>query len=167
MSDNSAQNFFDILKTKQRVNSFIRLYDVLEGFTHHVGNIDMRGILGSVFGDNMPDWVEKMNVFVPGFDLGKLAGTNMEILKSVKELIDKSIAVKIELPFEPSLGFVDEVIKELRSNYDGMNFIVDVDVREGSEPGAMIYVQGKIMDLTIRKRVLSYLSSQDVINRYL
>ena len=167
MSDNSAQDLFDILKTKQRVNSFIRLFDVLQGFTHHVGNIDMKGILESVFGNNIPDWVEKINLYVPGFDLGNLGVSNMEILKSVRNLIDKSVAVKIELPFEPSLSFVDDVIEELKNNYDGMNFIIDVDVKEGSEPGAMFYVQGKIIDLTIRKWVLSYLSSQDVINRYL
>jgi hypothetical protein len=167
MNDNSAQNFFDILKTKQRVNSFIRLYDVLDGFTHHVGNIDMKGILSSVYGNNVPNWVEKINMYAPGFDLGKLDDSNMGVLKSVKDLIDKSVAVKIELPFEPSLSFVDEVIKKLKGNYDSMNFIIDIDVKESSEPGAMFYIKGKIIDLTIRKRVISYLSSQDVINRYL
>ena len=167
MSENTAQDLFDILKTKQRVNSFIRLYDVLEGFTHHVGNIDMKGILSSVYGNNIPDWVRNINTYVPGFDSGKLDSSNMEILKSVKGLIDKSVAVKIELPFEPSLGFVDEVIKELRNNYDSMNFIVDVDTLENLESGAMFYIEGNVIDLTVRKKVTNYLKTQDVINRYL
>ena len=55
----------------------------------------------------------------------------------------------------------------MRENYGDMNFIIDIDVLENLESGAMFYIGGNVIDLTVRNKVTSYLIAQDVINRFL
>ena len=89
------------------------------------------------------------------------------ILKEIRDMMERAHVVKIEINFSPSLEFIDNVIKKLRGRYDGMNFIVDVITNEILESGAMFYIDGNVIDLTVRNKVTSYLTTQDVINRYL
>lgn len=167
MNENSAQKLFDTLKTKRRVNDFLRLYNSFMGFSHHIEDVDVEGILSSVFGENRPDWVSNLGSCIPGFQSSKLNEDDVKILELVKDLIDKAVSVKIEVSFEPSNGFIEGVINILKSNYDSKNFIVDTVVKEDAEPGASVYMEGKFIDLTVRNRVINYLSSQNVVNRYL
>ena len=104
---------------------------------------------------------------MPDLMSGRISTEDMNLLKEVRDMVEKATVVKIEVNFSPSSEFISNVIKKLREKYDSMNFIVDVDTVEGLESGAMFYIDGNVIDLTVRNKVTSYLKTQDVINRYL
>jgi len=167
MSTSVARDLFNNLQTKERSNDFIRLFDYIEGLTHRVGGFSIEEALKSVFGDNKPDWVYQFVKNIPSLESGNISDGDMNLLREVREMIEKSTVVKIEINFSPSLEFVSNVIKILRENYGDMNFIIDIDVLENLESGAMFYIGGNVIDLTVRNKVTSYLIAQDVINRFL
>lgn len=167
MSAYTAQDFFNILLTKKRANDFIRLFDYLEGLSHHVGSFNTEAVLQSVFGDIKPDWLNEIIKNIPGLMSGEVGESDINMLRDVRNMVEKSTVVKIELNFIPSIEFINNVIKTLKHKYDSMNFILDVDTLENLESGAMFYIGGNVIDLTVRKKVTNYLTTQDVINRYL
>jgi F0F1-type ATP synthase delta subunit len=167
MSTSVAWDLFNKLQTKERSNDFIRLFDYIEGLTHHVGGFNIEEVLKSVFGDIKPDWIYQFVKDMPSLESGNISDGDMNLLREVREMMEKSTVVKIEVNFPPSLEFVSNVIKILRENYGDMNFIIDVDVLENLESGAMFYIGGNVIDLTVRNKVTSYLITQDVINRLL
>ena len=82
-------------------------------------------------------------------------------------MVENSTVVKVEINFIPSLEFISNIISTLKNKYDNMDFIIDVDTVDSLESGAIFYIEGNVIDLTVRKKVTSYLTTQDVINRYL
>jgi F0F1-type ATP synthase delta subunit len=167
MRNSIAQDLFNTLQTKQRVNEFIRLFDYVEGLSHHIGSFNVEVVLHSIYGDSKPDWVSSFVKNIPGLMSGKISEEDINLLRAVREIVEKSTTAKIEINFVPSAEFISDVVKILRENYDGMNFIIDVNTVENLESGAMFYIDGNVIDLTVRKRVINYLTTQDVINRYL
>ena len=167
MSNSVAQELFNTLQTKQRANDFLRLFDQIEGLSHHVGVFKIEDVLSLVYGDSKPDWVINFLNNMPNLMFGSISTADINLLKEIRDMVERATVVKIEINFSPSLEFIDNVIKKLRGKYDGMNFIVDVITNEILESGAMFYIDGNVIDLTVRNKVTSYLTTQDVINRYL
>jgi len=167
MSNSIAQELFNTLQTRQRANDFIRLFDQIEGLSHHVGVFNIEEVLFLIYGGDKPDWVVDFIKNMPDLMSGRISTEDMNLLKEVRDMVEKATVVKIEVNFSPSSEFISNVIKKLREKYDSMNFIVDVDTVEGLESGAMFYIDGNVIDLTVRNKVTSYLKTQDVINRYL
>jgi hypothetical protein len=60
-----------------------------------------------------------------------------------------------------------DVLKGANKGSYNVDLIVDVNVKEDFEPGAIFYVNGHVIDLRVRNKVINYLYSQDVVNRYL
>ena len=167
MSASTTQELFNILQTKQRANDFIRLFDQIEGLSHHVGGLDIGEVLSSIYGDNKPNWVNHFAKNISGLSSGIIGESDMRLLRKVREMVENSTVVKVEINFIPSLEFISNIISTLKNKYDNMDFIIDVDTVDSLESGAIFYIEGNVIDLTVRKKVTSYLTTQDVINRYL
>lgn len=171
--DKLANNIFDLLKTKDRANEFLDFFSSVKSSTHFVAGVDMQKIIQDTFGDNAPEWVDIVISILPGLKSGKIENSDIEILTLVEELVKKSYEVRVELSFQPSEDFIDGVLGVLKRNYDGgvgqgvRNFLVKVEVTEGLEPGASVFIDGQLVDLTFRNQVINYLKSEDVVNRYI
>lgn len=167
MSNPIAQNMFNTIQTKQKANDFLRLFDQIEGLSHHTDVFNIEEVLSIAYNGDMSDWVVGFVKNMPDLMSGKVSVEDIGLLKEVRDMVENAIVVKIEVNFSPSSEFIENVIRKFSENYDGMNFILDVDVTEDVESGAMFYIEGNVIDLTVRKQVTSYLVSQDVVNRYL
>lgn len=173
MKQELAEKIFKILKTKRRANDFLLLYRSLSVLVHNVGGVEMGKVLTGVFGVNIPDWVNSLMNFLPRLGSGSISEEDVEVLKSVADLISSSVTAKIEMSFEPSEEFLDAALAILRNQSEDetdihdIHFLIDVSVKEGFEAGALVYLGGKFVDLTLKNHVINYLKKEDVVNRYL
>lgn len=170
--DYNAEKIFKILKTKERANEFLVFSDVLQSFDYYVEDIDFMTVLKEKFGNRLPGWLEELLDNLPSENGQHHKEKLLELVKNVQEIIKGSEIVKIEMSFEPSEDFIDQAIKLLKgkfvdSNKKGKNILLDIDLKEIGEPGALVYLDGKFLDLTLKNQVINYLMSEDVINRYL
>ena len=169
-----SQKIFNSLKTKSDSNQFIRLYNAL---SHYVGEFNISKVVEEVFGKEKPYWIEDLINNVPGLQTGILSESDMNILNSIREKINNSVIVRIEMSFKPSDQFMDKVVNIIKNVYNSSisnvsgenstNFMLDIHVKEGFEPGAVFYIKGNILDLRLRRIVTSYLLSHNVVERYL
>lgn len=170
---NTAVEIFKILKTKERANEFLVFSDILKSFEHYVGEVDYNEVFKEKFGQAVPDWLNHVLEKLPGlndknFNKSEVSG----IIENVVNMVNNSLVVKIEMPFKPSLDFIDRLMILLggyfvNSDTADREILIDVDVKDMNEPGAFIYLDGKFLDLTFKNQVVNYLMSEDVINRYL
>lgn len=171
--EDKAEKIFEILKTRERASDFLILSDILKSLEHYVGDIDFTKVLQEKFGHPIPNWFNDVLSVLP--DLGKNLENRDEILNIVslvQDMISESDTVKIEMPFEPSSDFLNKALTLLKEYFNvngktGKNILLDVEVKELSDAGALVYVDGKFIDLTLRNQVINYLSTEDVISRYL
>ncbi len=166
-----SQQIFNKLNTKKRANDFLIFTDLIKSFSHRVGELNIDDLIVKNFSE-IPDWYKYVKSLIPDLSAGKVTKDVVVLIENVSEKIKNANVLKIEMSFEPSDSFVDEVISVFRT-YESQqvqsdkDFIVDVDVREDLEPGAQIFTNGRLMDLSLRSQVVDYLMSKDVINRYL
>jgi hypothetical protein len=171
--DKLANNIFDLLKTKDRANEFLDFFSSVKSSTHFVGGVEVQKIIQDTFGDSAPEWIGTVISILPGLRSGKIEKSDLDTLALVEELVKKSSEVRIELSFQPSEDFIDGVLGVLKRNFDSggeqrdRNFLVNVEVTEGLEPGASVFIDGQFVDLTFRNQVINYLKSKDVVNRYI
>jgi len=171
IKEDAEQIVFNSLKTKRNANQFILLSGAL---LRRSGEMDIDKVLTDVFGEIRPSWMEDLIKNVPGLQTGILSDSDINILKAIRHRINDAIEVKVDMSFEPSEYFIDSVINIMKDVLKGANkgsynvdLIVDVNVKEDFEPGAIFYVNGHVIDLRVRNKVINYLYSQDVVNRYL
>ena len=170
MSIESSKKIFDSLKTKQRANEFLRFYELTMTLPHRVGNTDLEELIRGLFKNEDPTWLNVVRQELPAFFSGDVKKDDIGVLDEVKDMIEKSNQVKVEMSFVPSEQFINDFINILKSNLDnslGKGFIVEFDVIEDVGMGARFYMDGKFLDLTIRSQVENYLISNDVVSRYI
>ena len=173
-NNDTGQKIFNSLRTKSDSNQFIRLYNAL---SRYVGEFNISKVVEEVFGKEKPYWIEDLINNVPGLQTGILSESDMNILNSIREKINNSVIVRIEMSFKPSDQFMDKVVNIIKNVYNSSisnvsgenstNFMLDIHVKEGFEPGAVFYIKGNILDLRLRRIVTSYLLSHNVVERYL
>ncbi|MBW6441841.1 hypothetical protein K0B04_02965 [Patescibacteria group bacterium] len=171
--DDTSRNIFKILKTKRRANEFLIFSGAVESLTHKVGGLDIELLIKESFGDNRPVWIDSVLEHIPGFKSGNVNEQDIELVKNIESIINKAKVVKVEMPFDPTDDFIDKVILTFEEYFnegtegEQNNIVIDIEVKEMSEPGALFFIEGKFIDLTLRNHLVSYLESKDVINRYL
>jgi len=171
--ENIAKKIFKKLKTKERANDFLVFSDFFESFDHYVGDVNFNDILKEKLGQDIPDWFQDVLQDLPGFEVNKYDKEKvLEIIKIVRDMIKESEVIKFEMSFEPSKDFVDKALISLEEYYSnsgdlGKNILLDFDFKDIGESGALVYMDGKFLDLTLKNQVLNYLASKDVINRKL
>lgn len=170
--DKLENKIFNILKTKKCANEFLDFSNSIKSLTHHVGDVDVNDIAVKTFGENVPGWVLDVIKMMPGLSSGKIDTSEISVFELVEDMIRKSSEVKIEMSFEPSDEFIDKVLEILKTRLgekdaSPQNFLITIEVNEGADPGALFYIDGRFVDLTVKNQVVNYLSSQDVISRYL
>jgi hypothetical protein len=171
--EENAKKIFKILKTKERANDFLIFSEVFDSLEHYTDGVDFTEILKGKFDEEIPDWFQDILVVLQGSKANEYDKDSvLEVIKVVREMIKKAEVVKLEMSFEPSEDFVDKTLITLGKYYidlgePGKNILLDFDVKDIGEPGALVYLEGKFLDLTLKNQVLNYLMSEDVINRYL
>jgi len=170
--NNLENNIFNLLKTKERANEFLNLSSSLKSYTHHTGECDVNEVVRRTFGENTPGWISPFISMLPGLSSGKVEESDIKILDIVEDMIKKSIQVKVEMSFQPSEDFIDKLLDMMNERENvgeegNKKVLIDIDVKGDAEPGALFFIDGRFIDLTIRSQVISYLSSEDVVNRYL
>ena len=171
--DDISLKIFKSLKTKKRVNEFLIFCGVIESLSHRVGGLDIDVLINKSFGDNRPVWIDSFIDNIPGFRAGNISEEGMKLVKNIENIINNANTVRVEIPFEPSEDFIDSVMSILIEYFGNVsaekvqNIVIDIEVKEMSEPGALFFMEGKFINLTLRDQLISYLKSKDVINRYL
>lgn len=170
--EDTNQIIFNKLKTKKRANDFLVLSGVMKSMTHLVGDFDIEKMLSNAFRDR-PAWMEDILPLIPGLKSGKISIDAVNVIESVEQKIKNSTIVKIEMSFQPSDSFIEELTSvfnhanNLGEGEKSRDILIDIEIKGDLDPGAKIYVEGRLLDLSLKNQVVSYLMSKDVVNRYL
>jgi len=170
MSSESSKKIFNYLQTRQRANEFLRFHGLIMTLSHRVGDINLEKLIRDVFKNGDPTWLGVVKEDLPDLFSGDIKKSDIDVLDTVKSMIENSDQVKVEISFEPSDQFITDFINILEINLDNSlnkGFVVEFDVIEDMDMGARFYMNGKFLDLTIRSQVENYLISNDVVNRYI
>ena len=132
---------------------------------------DLSKLSGSIIGNN----TFKENEFngvkiknVPNMDIVR------SILEEAKVLIKNAEILKIEIPFTPSNEFIVDVYETIfRSKLLGdtvknkKGFLIEILVKDRSTAETKIFLEGRVINMSIRDLVYKYLIKEDVIGRYI
>jgi hypothetical protein len=170
MSIESSKKIFNSLQTRQKVNEFLRFHALVMTMSHRVGDVDFESLIKDMFEDGDPVWLSVIRQELPTLFSGEIRKNDIEVLDEVKNMVENSNQVKVEMSFEPSDQFINDFINILKSNLGNSldkGFIVEFNVVSGMGLGAKFYMNGQFLDLTVRSQVKNYLISNDVVSKYI
>ncbi len=185
------KNILYILKTKESAGILLDFIDFLSEETHRTTTFDIEKLILEFFGERKTSaWVGFIRDYFSknSVNLGKGESQNTTygsggrasveniraFLEEIENLVRDAETVKIEIPFNPSEDFINKayeilgkskIISLLGKKKTG--FLLDITVTKSKGEDTKIFVAGKVVDLSIKKVVINYLMSKDVINRYL
>jgi len=156
-----------VLKTQEKAKDLLGFINYVREETYNTRNFDIEEIGSKKFGDKKPDWFE---VIKSEFSKGGNLDSVREYLEDLEKSIREAEVVRVEISFKPSEDFVKEsynIIKGSRKFKKDGNFLISIEINSELEGGARFSVGGDYLDITLKKVVLNYLETNDVINRYL
>lgn len=173
---NIEENITKVIKTKKEANEFVKFLDKLSNSTHTTADFIVKKYLSDTYGEIKPGWSDMLEKDLDGsLDEEKSMKNIRKKIDYYKNKIKNAKIVKIEISFEPSKKFIEEIYALLStsdsvSSLDGdgkKDFLIDAVVDNSIEKGARLYLDGKYINLSLGDYVSNCLVSEDVINRYL
>jgi hypothetical protein len=164
------EDFLSLIKTKSEANIFFEFVDLLEDKTYGtetfnksiVDKLAKEIVLKEEY-EVAPPWLEEISSRISKNT--KLESVRM-LLDDLTHLVSGAELVKIEISFEPSRDFINDVYKIIEESGFGC-FLLDLELNPKLRGGAKFFVGGKYYNLTLNAVVAKYLRTKDVIKRYL
>lgn len=162
-----SENILSILKTKENANQFNDFVKFLSSETFSTEKFDINEAVVKKYGDKVPYWFD-------GIKEALAKSTNLELVRhllfDLEKIIDNAVIVKAELPFVPSDDFVEglyEVIRDSKVLDNPNGFLIEFNTEMSIAGDVKINVGGRYIDGSLRKIIVNYLETNDVIKRYL
>jgi F0F1-type ATP synthase delta subunit len=167
-SNKISNSILGILKTKENANQFTELVKFLSGKTFSTEEFDIDKVVANRYGDKVPFWLKDIKRELVGSnDLESIRSCLLEL----ESVVDNAPLVRVEISFTPSRDFVSslyEIVGKMRvSGISKDSFLIDFEVNTALVGGAKLHIGGKYVDLSLKKILVNYLETNDVIKRYL
>jgi hypothetical protein len=164
------EDLLDLIKTKDEANKFFEFADVVTEKIYGTERFD-KGVFGECVEEVMlkgdykvkPLWLEKT---CKQISRDMTPGSVKAALEKSTKLLSATELIKVEISFEPSQEFINEIYEVIKESGFG-NFLLDIEFNPKLRGGAKFFIGGNYVNLTLNSVVAKYLRTKDVINRYL
>jgi len=168
LSNKIKENVLSILMTKENANQFTEFVKFLTGETFGTHEFELERVVKEKYDNNIPFWYEYIErELSKNCDLEHMR----KYLLELESVVDNSPIVMVEIPFIPSRDFVTSLFKTIGDlGVPGISkdkFLIEFKLNASIVGGAKLHIGGRYFDLSLKKILVNYLETNNVIKRYL